>query len=64
MSFHLFFYYWCCTDKVSKKLAVLGATGQTGQCVVQQALEHGHVVVAIVRNPQKMKISHNNLKVQ
>uniref|UniRef100_A0A8C4NN42 NAD(P)-binding domain-containing protein n=1 Tax=Eptatretus burgeri TaxID=7764 RepID=A0A8C4NN42_EPTBU len=51
------------TCKVSKKLAVLGATGQTGQCVVQQALQHGHVVVAIVRNPQKMKISHSNLKV-
>uniref|UniRef100_UPI00358F6CBE flavin reductase (NADPH) n=1 Tax=Myxine glutinosa TaxID=7769 RepID=UPI00358F6CBE len=50
-------------DKVSNKLVVLGATGQTGQCVVQQALQQGHVVVAIVRNPEKMKITHNNLKV-
>eukprot|EP00095_Tigriopus_kingsejongensis_P009469 maker-scaffold322_size207131-snap-gene-0.10 protein:Tk09469 transcript:maker-scaffold322_size207131-snap-gene-0.10-mRNA-1 annotation:"flavin reductase -like" len=45
------------------KIAVLGATGQTGICVVNQALKKGHVVKAIVRNPDKLKVSHANLEV-
>ncbi|XP_062873528.1 uncharacterized protein LOC134335074 [Trichomycterus rosablanca] len=45
------------------KITVLGATGQTGQQVVSQALQQGHVVTAIVRNPGKMTIDHENLKV-
>ncbi|XP_066510709.1 flavin reductase (NADPH)-like [Hoplias malabaricus] len=45
------------------KIAVLGATGQTGQQLVSQALQHGHIVTAIVRNPGKLTITHDNLKV-
>ncbi|XP_058491861.1 uncharacterized protein YwnB-like [Solea solea] len=45
------------------KLAVLGATGQTGQYLVNQALQQGHSVTAIVRNPGKLAIYHDNLKV-
>jgi putative NADH-flavin reductase len=36
------------------KIVVFGATGRTGQCIVQQALEHGHTVTAFVRDPGKL----------
>ncbi|MGH0188422.1 UNVERIFIED_CONTAM: hypothetical protein FKN15_029691 [Acipenser sinensis] len=45
------------------KLAVLGATGQTGQNLVKQALQQGHVVTALVRTPSKLTVEHDNLKV-
>ncbi|XP_071543970.1 flavin reductase (NADPH)-like [Panulirus ornatus] len=45
------------------KLAVLGASGQTGQQFVQQALDAGHSVTAIVRNPTKITVTHDNLAV-
>ncbi|KAK2837932.1 hypothetical protein Q5P01_015144 [Channa striata] len=45
------------------KIAVLGATGQTGQYLVHQALQQGHTVTAIVRNPAKLTVHHDNLKV-
>ncbi|CAB1458400.1 unnamed protein product [Pleuronectes platessa] len=45
------------------KIAVLGATGQTGQFLVNQALQQGHTVTAVVRNPGKLAIHHDNLKV-
>lgn len=46
------------------KLAILGATGQTGKPLVQQALDGGHQVVAIVRSPSKLEdMKHDNLTV-
>lgn len=45
------------------KIAVVGATGQTGQYLVNQALQQGHVVTALVRNPGKLTVTHENLKV-
>ena len=64
------------------KLAILGATGQTGDvlvlssCIktltvsiisgleaVKQALAANHTVTALVRNPAKMTLIHDNLKV-
>ncbi|XP_017267877.1 flavin reductase (NADPH)-like [Kryptolebias marmoratus] len=45
------------------KIALLGATGQTGQYLVRQALEQGHTVTAVVRNPEKLVVRHDNLKV-
>lgn len=45
------------------KIAVLGATGQTGQYLVNQALQQGHMVTAVVRNPGKLTVQHDNLKV-
>jgi len=45
------------------KIAVLGATGDTGRQLVEQALAAGHYVVAYVRNPSKLNISHEHLKV-
>ncbi|XP_068577171.1 flavin reductase (NADPH)-like isoform X1 [Cebidichthys violaceus] len=50
-------------EKLRMKIAVLGATGQTGQYLVNQALQQGHTVTAIVRNPGKLAVHHDNLKV-
>ena len=36
------------------KIAVFGVTGPSGLQVVKEALERGHEVTAIVRNPAKM----------
>ena len=44
-------------------IAVFGATGGTGKQVVQQALEQGHTVRALVRAPRKLALNHENLHV-
>ncbi|WP_224362780.1 NAD(P)-dependent oxidoreductase [Hyalangium versicolor] len=36
------------------RIAVLGATGQTGRQLVIQSLERGHTVVALARSPEKL----------
>lgn len=46
------------------KLVILGATGRTGQCLVQQALTNGHKVIAAVRDPQKILVRDDNLTVK
>ena len=45
------------------KLLILGATGGTGRALIEQALEQGHVVTALARNPAKIRTSHTNLRV-
>lgn len=45
------------------RLLVFGATGGTGQQLVRQALERGHDVTAFVRNPDKLTIRHERLRV-
>jgi putative NADH-flavin reductase len=45
------------------KLFVIGATGRTGQEVVQQALERGHQVTAFVRSPETVTVRHERLSV-
>lgn len=45
------------------KLALFGATGKTGQHVVQQALDRGYAVSVLVRTPSKLTVSHRNLTV-
>lgn len=47
----------------SLHLAVFGATGGTGALVLQQALDAGHRVTALVRNPRKLTVSHPHLTV-
>lgn len=44
------------------KIAVIGATGPTGQLFVQQALATGHHVTALVRSPEKMGLQNPHLK--
>jgi putative NADH-flavin reductase len=36
------------------KIAVIGATGFVGSVIVQEALQRGHAVTAIMRNPDKL----------
>lgn len=38
------------------KLVVFGASGPMGRLVVQQALQKGHLVAAVVRTPEKFDI--------
>ncbi len=45
------------------KITIFGATGETGRQLVQQALAAGHEVVAYIRNPSKLNINHEHLKV-
>jgi putative NADH-flavin reductase len=46
-----------------KKIIVFGATGGTGKLVVSQALQAGHKVTIIVRNPDAFDIQHQNLDI-
>ena len=45
------------------KLLILGVTGGTGQQLVAQSLEQHHEVTALVRNPSKLRLSHEKLVV-
>lgn len=45
------------------QITVFGGSGKTGQLLLKQALERNHQVVAPVRNPDKIKIKHPNLRV-
>lgn len=45
------------------RLIVFGATGGTGKHFVQQALDAGHIVTVVVRNPGSFNISHHNLDI-
>jgi putative NADH-flavin reductase len=45
------------------KIIVFGATGRTGQQVVRQALNNGLEVTAFVRNPAKLDVRHEMLRV-
>ncbi len=45
------------------RIAVFGATGGIGKCVVQHALKQGYEVHAYVRNPAKLPIAHARLHV-
>ncbi len=43
------------------KIVLWGATGLTGREILYQALDAGHKVKAVVRNPELLKIKHTNL---
>jgi putative NADH-flavin reductase len=38
------------------KLTIFGASGATGTCLVRQALDAGHVVTAVVRDPARLSV--------
>ena len=43
------------------KIAVIGATGNAGSRIVEEALKRGHEVTAIARNPEKLGGARPNL---
>ena len=45
------------------KVLIIGATGATGRALVAQALARGHEVTALVRNPDRLAIRHEHLRV-
>ena len=45
------------------KITVIGAASGIGLALTQQALERGHEVTALMRNPGKMTLSHPKLSV-
>jgi len=45
------------------KLSVFGASGGTGKEIVKAALEQGHIVSAFVRDPDRLAIQDDHLKV-
>ncbi|MEO3764426.1 NAD(P)H-binding protein [Streptomyces sp. B5E4] len=45
------------------KLTVLGATGATGRLVVRRALDDGHRVTAVVRDPARLPVTGEGLDV-
>lgn len=46
------------------KIAIVGASGQTGPCLIKEALSRGHDVIAICRSPEKMTISDPKVEVR
>jgi uncharacterized protein len=46
------------------KIALIGASGFIGSYILKEALERGHSVTAIVRDPTKIKLQHFNLEVK
>ena len=45
------------------RLAIFGATGGTGLEVTRQALERGHSVRVLVRNPNRMPLVNQNMRI-
>ncbi|XOV69194.1 MAG: NAD(P)-dependent oxidoreductase [Fluviicola sp.] len=45
------------------KIALFGATGKTGRIFLLKALEKGHHVTALVRNPSKLQVEDEKLNV-
>ena len=45
------------------RLLIFGGTGRTGRALVEQALEQGHVVTILARDPARVRMTHENLRV-
>ncbi len=45
------------------KILIIGGTGGTGKEIINQALEQGHHLTALVRTPENVKITHPNLRI-
>ena len=46
------------------KVAIIGASGFIGSAILKEALERGHTITAIVRNPEKITIKHPLLTIK
>jgi uncharacterized protein len=47
-----------------KKIALIGASGYIGSRILKEALDRGHKVTGIVRHPEKITLSHPNLRAE
>lgn len=45
-------------------VALIGASGFVGSAILKEALNRGHHVTAIARNPEKITLQHENLTLQ
>jgi putative NADH-flavin reductase len=50
-------------SQLPKRILIVGAAGGTGRQLVEQALERGYIVTALVRNPTKLQSNHPQLNV-
>ena len=46
-----------------KNILILGASGHLGKVLVKYCLEKNYSVVTLVRNPKKINLTHDNLKI-
>ena len=46
------------------KLAIIGASGFVGSALVEESLNRGHAVTAIVRHPEKITVTHPDLTIR
>lgn len=46
------------------RLAIVGASGQTGTRIIDAALERGHAVIGVARSPEKIGQRHERLEVR
>jgi putative NADH-flavin reductase len=51
------------TEEHPTRVLIVGATGGTGRQLVAQALERGHAVTALVRDPSVLRVEHPRLRV-
>ena len=47
-----------------KKVVLIGASGFVGSAILNEALNRGFHVTAVVRHPEKIKIENENLEVK
>jgi putative NADH-flavin reductase len=45
------------------KIIIFGATGFSGQAILEEAVKHGHEVTILVRNTSKIQNRYNNMKI-
>lgn len=50
-------------SKRMKNVTLIGASGFVGTAILNELLNRGHKVTAIVRNPEKVSVKNDNLKV-
>lgn len=46
------------------KIALVGASGFVGTAILKEALNRGHEVTAIVRNPEKITVKNDHLHIE
>lgn len=47
--------------KIMKNVTLIGASGFVGSAILNELLERGHKVTAVVRNPERIGVTHPNL---